>query len=695
MSHEEYPLSPDTISTLIRFNSNAPLILDRLSTAVWIFDIDRGHVIWGNSAALEIWAAGSLEELCSREMKRDMSPAVARRLLQYQADFISRDAYFTEMWTLYPQGVPRPMQVRFSGLRLADGRMAMLCEGREEMSSVPEAIRSADALLHTQLMISMHTQDGTTLYCNPSARANFDGKYGGLQDRFVRERDYHALLASVTAAGESRQISEVWTSRGKRWHELIARTCYDPISGAPSVLISASDVTELKEAETLAQNLAQHDPLTGLPNRLALPNLFADLMARAEATNSAVGMLFVDLDQFKAVNDTLGHVQGDQLLRKVSRRLTEFCREGDAIVRLGGDEFLLLVAWQQDEGGWLESLARRLIERLSIAVQAERHEVVVTPSIGIAYFPEHGGDLQTLMRNADLAMYEAKSAGRNRFCIYEEALSLARDEELELLSGLRDGLRHGQIIPFYQPRVRGSDGQMVGVEALARWRHPVKGLIPPASFIPLAERAGLICHIGTTILEQAIKQRQIWAEQGIDLTMSVNVSVRQLCQPEFASVVQKILSIYQCPPDRLELELTETLFSESDPIVQTNVATVRDWGVRIAIDDFGTGYSNIARLNEMSVDCIKIDRSLVSGLPRNEEMLTLVISMCNLMNVTIVAEGVETEDVSSWLRRNGVHELQGYLFSPPVEPEAIIAMLAPQQRPRATRSNAKARRAAN
>ncbi|MFD1746116.1 putative bifunctional diguanylate cyclase/phosphodiesterase [Rhizobium helianthi] len=692
MTAENLPEHPLLLTELLKLGTSGSEVLDRLSTAVWIFDIDEGRVVWGNKAALDIWAADSLEDLRNRSMKHDMSPAVSRRLLQYQADFISRDANFTEMWTLYPRGVPRPLHVRFSGSRLPDGRMGMLCEGREELSSVPEAIRSADALLHTQLMISMHAQDGTTLYCNPSARANFDGKYGGLQERFVKEADYAMLLEAVNAAGEARHIAEVWTSRGRRWHELIARLCYDPISGSPSILISASDVTELKEAETLAQKLAYHDPLTGLPNRLALPQIFADLKARAVQEDSGIGLLFIDLDQFKAVNDTLGHLQGDKLLCEAARRLTELCREGDAVVRLGGDEFLLLVTWPQEDTLWLEALAKRLIERLSLAVQAERHDLMVTPSIGIASFPAQGNDLQTLMRNADLAMYEAKGAGRNRYFFYEEALSRAREDELELLSGLRDGLRQGHIIPFYQPRVCASDGKMVGVEALARWKHPVQGLIAPARFIPLAERAGLINHIGTTILEQAVKQRQIWAEGGLDLIMSVNVSLRQLCQPEFAAVVKKVLAIYDCPPDRLELELTETLFSESDPLLQANLAAVRDFGVRIAIDDFGTGYSNIARLNEMSVDCIKIDRSLISGLPRNQEMLTLVISMLNLMQVTIVAEGVETESVSDWTRQNGVHELQGYLFSPPVEPEAIEALADSQ---RLSGQECRSRRVAN
>lgn len=665
-----------------RLSSEGASVLDRLASAVWVFDIDKGCVAWANRVALEIWAASSVEELCSRDMKTDMSPAVARRLRQYQVDFIASDATFTEMWTLYPHGIPRPLEVRFSGFRLDDGRMAMLCEGRDQTSLLPEAIRSADALLHTQLMISLHSQDGKTLYSNPSARANFDLQEAGLRGRFVNPDDYTLLLQDVMARGETKLIAEVFTSHGRRWHELIARSCFDPVSGKPSLLVSETDVTELKEAETIAQRLAYHDPLTGLQNRLALTSIFNEMAARTDRENGGLSLLFIDLDQFKAVNDTLGHLHGDNLLREAARRLREICREQDAVVRLGGDEFLLLLAWKNEDRGWVESLAQRLIERLSIAVRAERHELMVTPSIGISNYPEHGRDAQTLMRKADLAMYQAKGQGRNQFFFYEEALSRARDEELELLSGLREGLRRGDIVPFYQPRVSASCGKIVGVEALARWKHPVLGMVPPARFIPLAEKAGLIDQVGAQILEQAVKQQQIWMRKHIDLTMSVNLSLRQLCDPAFAGLVEKVLHHYDCPPDRLELELTETLFSEINPVVQANVAALRQLGVRIAIDDFGTGYSNIARLNEMAVDCIKIDRSLISGLPRNEEMVRLVIAMCNLMHATIVAEGVETEYQRSWACRNGVHELQGYLYSAPVSAADLEALIYKGMEPR-------------
>ncbi|WP_439594644.1 putative bifunctional diguanylate cyclase/phosphodiesterase [Falsiroseomonas sp.] len=653
-------------------------ILDRLVAAVWIFDIDHGRVIWANAAALEVWNAASLAELAARNLKADMSPAVARRLRQYQADFISYDASFTEMWTLYPRGVPRPLEVRFSGVKLHDGRMAMLCEARDEARLQPEAIRSADALLHTKLMISLHDLDGRTLYCNPAARASFDTAQQDLPARFLHRRDYLRMMEQIHSEAEVSLIAEVVSAEGLRWHELTVRSCHDPVSGRPSILVSETDVTELKEAEALAQNRAHHDPLTGLPNRLAMPARFNAMVRRAEQRGARIGVLFIDLDQFKAINDTLGHLHGDGVLMEVARRLSELRVGDDTVIRLGGDEFLFLATEGAEEAGRIDMLARRILERLALPVHGERRKLMVTPSVGIACFPHHGTNAQLLMQRADLAMYEAKAGGRNQYRMFDESMRNQREEELQLLSDLREALRGGHILPYYQPRYSPGAQRAVAVEALARWNHPERGLILPSEFIPISEKSGLINQIGATILDQAVRQRCEWARQGLDVSVSVNVSQRQLCELEFACMVQRILDEHGCDPSRLELEITETLLIESNPVVSANLAKIRDLGIRLAIDDFGTGYSNLARLNEMSVDCIKIDRSLMQGLPRNEEIVRLVIAMCNFMQAVIVAEGIETLEMAEWAQRNGCHELQGYFYSAPVSAEEAECLMRGQ-----------------
>jgi diguanylate cyclase (GGDEF)-like protein len=648
--------------------------LNRLSAAIWIFDIDYGRIVWANASALEVWSAPSLEELQSRDLKSDMSPAVARRLRQYQVDFAQHDASFNEMWTLYPHGVPRPLNVRMVGAPLDDGRMAMLCEARDEAGQQPEAIRSADALLHTQLMISLHDQSGRTLYSNPAARASFDSQQD-LQARFLHAVDHQRLMDAIRTQAEASMIAEVMTAAGQRWHELTARSCHDPVSGSPSILVSETDVTELKEAEALAQTRAHHDPLTGLPNRLAMPSLFGRLVRQADQKGAQLGVLFIDLDQFKAINDTLGHLQGDGVLMEVARRLFELRGKDDAVIRLGGDEFLFLAMEGPQEVGRVEALATRILERLAFPVHGERRRLMVTPSVGIARYPEHGRDAELLMQRSDLAMYEAKAGGRNQYRVYDDSMRNRRDEELELLADLREALRKGDIEPYYQPRYSPAEKRMVTVEALARWHHAERGMIPPCDFIPLAERSGLINQIGATILEQAVRQRCQWQERGIEVGVSVNVSLRQLCEVEFAAMVERILACYGCDPAYLELEVTETLLLESNPVVHDNLQKVRALGIRIAIDDFGTGYSNLARLNEMAVDCIKIDRSLIQAVPRNDEIVRLVIAMCKFMQVTIVAEGVETWAQADWAHHHGCHELQGFFYSRPVCAEEVETLL--------------------
>lgn len=663
-------------------------IVNHISTAVWVFDIDNGQVIWANEAALEVWFAPSRAELFSRDLKADMSPAVARRLRQYQSDFIERNATFTEIWTLYPHGMPRPMRVRFSGVRLPDGRMGMLCDGIEDASMKPEVLRSADALLHTQLMISLCREDGTTLYLNPAARANFDTTHSSLKHRFVHLNDYSRLVKKVRANGETSIITRVRTANGVKWHELTARSCLDPVSGQPSMLVSESDVSELKEAEALAQNMARQDPLTRLPNRLALPALFKRLRNKADAEGARLGVFFIDLDQFKAINDTLGHREGDDLLIEVSQRLSKLRCKHDAVVRLGGDEFLFLAKEKVGARRTLDDLARAISVVLPVVLNKGGRRFRVTPSIGLARYPEHGDDIETLMQCADLAMYRAKLAGRNRVYLFEGHMRAEMERQADLLADLRDAFEDDQFEAYYQPRYCSETKRINAVEALARWNHPRRGVISPVDFIPLCEKARMIDRLGMLILDQSLGQQRRWRDMGIEIIVSVNVSLSQLSNPGFGLAVASALATHACTGSMLELELTETMLSEGSDIVHKNLDDVRRLGVRVAIDDFGTGYSNLARLSEMAVDCIKIDRSLIEKLPDNRELVRLVISLCKLMKAKIVAEGVETAEVAGWASENGCHELQGYLYGRPMPVAALEdLLLGVQSRPWMDRPN--------
>lgn len=664
-----------TIISILEFE-RARGAFDRLGTAVWIFDIDFGRVIWANGAALGVWNAESLGELRARRMKADMSPAVAERLEQYQGDFERRNATFNEVWTIYPAGVPRTLRVQFSGIRLEDGRMAMLCEGRDEVDAQPDAVRSADTVLHTHLMISLHRDDGDTLYMNPAARAAFELAHERLADRFVHRRDYAAVTAGVHERGEVSLIAQVRTSHGTKWHEITARACLDPASGSPSVLVSAADVSNLKEAEDLAQRLAYEDSLTGLANRLALPAIFERLGGLARERGAQLGVFFVDLDEFKTVNDTLGHERGDILLADVAEKLSSLACGNDAVVRLGGDEFLFLSLDRHGSPRGFESIARDMLDLLAMNFSEQNHRFTVTPSIGIAVYPDHGDSLKSVMQCADLAMYRAKQAGRSRFVVFHPEMRVELETRLIMQADLQAAIADGQFEVHYQPRYDVRRRRFTSLEALVRWRHPVHGLIMPGDFIPYCEQTGIIRPLGGFVIERALKDLKALQAEGFSLSISVNVSLKQLNDPGFGDFLTRALAVSGLNAASLELELTETLLIHDSAAVHANLAQIRTLGVRLSIDDFGTGYSNLARLGELFVDCIKIDRSLIRGLPKNAALVQTVISMCKLMSATIVAEGVETADMARWAEDCGCHELQGFHFARPMPLDEVRLLVA-------------------
>lgn len=655
-------------------------LLDNLEAAVWIFDIDHGRIVWANRSALDVWATDSLEELKARNMKADMSPSVERRLKQYQADFIARGATFTEAWTLYPHGVPRPLHVNFTGTTLADGRMGMMCEARDSADQPPETLRSSDALLHTKMMISLHEDSGETLYMNPAARNAFQTGQADLRERFVRTQDYEALVSEVGRARETSIIARMYTAHGERWHELTARACHDPVSGSPSLLISSTDVSNLKEAEARARVQAHTDPLTELPNRLSLQSVFARMTKKARRKNQSVGVLFIDLDQFKSINDTLGHNYGDTMLIRVANRLSSLCEADEVVARLGGDEFLFLMSVDNNRLELLTDRANAILGDLSLPVSFQGRKLSVTPSIGIAHFPKDGHSIQDLMQCADLAMYAAKAEGRNRYKIFDSHMRDQVESELEILTEIRDGLASNQFTVYFQPRISAATGKLCGVEALVRWNHPTRGLQAPNAFIPLCEKNGLIEQLGAVVMQKTLAQLTEWRNLGHNIRASINVSHRQLIDPEFATSVQQLLHTHDCPPEQVELEITETLYVEADQIVRTNIEKARAHGVRIALDDFGTGYSNFERLSQMAVDCIKIDRSLVDPLPKNEPIVRMMIGMCQLMKVNIVAEGIESEAVSRIVTSLGCNELQGYYHGRPMPAEQLTELLVSQSK---------------
>ncbi len=649
-------------------------ILDLISIPVWIYDFDHRRIAWANTAAQDTWHAATLQELCARDLGADMSESVAQRLRQYRSDFESHGLVFNEQWTIYPSGKPFSLNVRLSGIRLEDGRLAMLCEGTPCESMQPESLRSVEALLHTGVMISLYGRDGAPLYRNPSARASVRSPDEPLDARIVEPQAHAALILDLGQHEVVKRTLHVHTSNGERWHELSARACRDAVTGEHAILVSEVDVTAIKHAEAKAQYLALRDPLTGLANRAQLFQTFGQSVGNFLDQHMEAALLFIDLDHFKNINDSFGHAAGDALLVEIARRLQHAMDDALLIARLGGDEFLILMASTDLRNGLVDA-HRRLTAAISAPTVVLGHMVRVTPSIGVSVFPGDGEDMEVLLRNADLAMYAAKERGRNEMAYYDSLMSEMVMTRIALEADIRDALDQGGISVHYQPIVETRSGRIVGAEALARWQHPRHGIVPPDMFVPICESAGLIGQLGMFVFRAAARQQAAWHRSGHALNVSVNLSARQFRHGSLLDDIRSAIADTHADPRRMQVEITESLLLGEDKALLEQLRGIEALGLRIALDDFGTGYSNLGYLQRFPIHAIKIDRSFVQSIDVNRPLAEMIVSMCRLMRLTSIAEGVETPEQLGWVRDQEIEYCQGYLFSPALPPDAFDALL--------------------
>ncbi len=438
------------------------------------------------------------------------------------------------------------------------------------------------------------------------------------------------------------------------------------------------EINERRLAEERVKHMAHHDALTGLANRALLEERLVQALDHAIRSAVKLAVLFIDLDRFKHINDALGHHQGDQLLIQVARRLQTAIRSTDTVARLGGDEFVIVLPdiHHSDE-------VSHIVQKIQLALQQEvqlaLQDVFVTPSIGIALFPEDGSDSNELMKNADLAMYHAKAQGRNSAQFFNQRIDDALKERVSLENALFQGLKQGQFELYYQPQVDVRSNRVVGAEALIRWHHPEKGLVSPAAFIPLAEETGLIVDIGRWVLETACQQSVRWLKQGAEaFVISANISALQVQQAGFLGEISDILRGTGAVPHLLELELTESVIMKNAEETIAALESLHRLGLQISVDDFGTGYSSLSYLKRFPLDKLKIDRSFVSDITIDSDDATIcrtIISMAHNLNMNVVAEGVETREQLALLQRYGCELYQGYLFSRPVPASQIGAFL--------------------
>jgi len=489
-----------------------------------------------------------------------------------------------------------------------------------------------------------------------------------------------------------------------RIYELQASPLRDENGTLLGIIEASRDITDRIEVqELLAENrkrlkfLAHHDDLTKLPNRVLFNDRLRQAMAKARRGNNQVALMLLDLDRFKNINDTLGHPVGDQLLREVGKRLSYHVRETDTVASLGGDEFLVIIEDVQDVQR-VAGIAHKFKNILAQPITVDEHELAITASIGISMFPADGVDGEGLMKCADVAMYRAKEQGRNNYQFYTPDMN-ARAHDLLLMEGqLRKAIEQEQLFLHYQPQFDLASGDLTGVEALLRWNHPERGSIPPSDFIPLAEESGLIAPIGEWVLRSACAQSRAWQEQGYPpVRMAVNLSARQLRQPGLVEMIEQSLKETGLAPRLLELEITESAVMDNfnDAIMVLTDLKVR--GVHIALDDFGTGHSSLSYLKRFPISRLKIDRSFVGEVtsdPNDAALAASIIALGHAMGLEVIAEGVETEEQKAFFTEKGCDQVQGFLFSRPLEPDAVVRFFAPpasrQTLPAATAARGKA-----
>jgi diguanylate cyclase (GGDEF)-like protein/PAS domain S-box-containing protein len=501
---------------------------------------------------------------------------------------------------------------------------------------------------------------GRQLYVDPNRRADFERLMAEVGSVTGFESQVHRRDGSVIWISEN--------ARAVRAHD--ARVLY--YEG------TVEDITERKRYQAELEFQATHDSLTGLPNRGLLEDRLRQSIGYAQRNGSLVAVCFIDLDRFKVINDSLGHVYGDEVLVRVARRLRGALREIDTIARQGGDEFVVVLAEQPTVDSVI-NVVERLIDEVAQPVTIDGRELYVTCSIGIALHPNDGADVTTLLRNADAAMYSAKERGRNTFQFYAPNMNAFALERLALEGSLRRATEREEFEVHYQPRVDLKSKRIVGMEALVRWRNAELGFVPPAKFIPVAEEANLISAIGEQVLRAACRQAREWVDRGFtDLAVSVNLSARQFRQGHLVRTIETVLAETGLDPALLELELTESTIMGHGHEFVAMLADLKKLGVRVAIDDFGTGYSNLSYLSRFPIDALKIDRSFVSDVATDQQHALLakaVISLGHSLRLKVVAEGVETAEQLAFLRHHGCDEVQGFYFSKAVPAEEFERML--------------------
>lgn len=463
------------------------------------------------------------------------------------------------------------------------------------------------------------------------------------------------------------------------WSKLLISPVPDETDRIAYFIGVQTDITEHKRDEERLAHQSTHDALTGLPNRNLLKDRLQQAIAQTDRSNNSVALLFLDLDHFKLINDSLGHAAGDRMLLDMAERLRACVREGDTVSRHGGDEFVLVLR-EIDQSHHVAAICEKIFQTIAEPFFIQGHSFHVTCSIGIALYPQDGQDPATLFKYADMALYQAKDQGRNHYQFFSREMNERMQERVTLDEALRSAIANDELLLHYQPLVSLSTGQLVGLETLVRWQHPEFGMVSPVRFIPIAEESALIASIGEWVLRKACQDMRAWIDIGLTgFQVAVNVSPRQFRDPRLADRIEQVLAEYLIEPGMLSLEITETVLMQDTASSEATLQQLKGLGVDLALDDFGTGYSSLSYLKRFPFDRVKIDRSFVRDIITDADDAAIskaIISMAHSLGIRVVAEGVETEAQCQFLRRHRCDEMQGYYYSRPLPPKEITRLLA-------------------
>ncbi|MEF8704893.1 MAG: EAL domain-containing protein [Candidatus Accumulibacter sp. UW25] len=603
------------------------------------------------------------------------------------ATLSSGAAVRTEFRTVQRNGEPQFLEASVKAY--AGGRVLGVLQDVTKRHQTEDHLRQSSVVFHTSAeAIVIANGDHRIVAVNPAftrisgySEAEAMGIDIDLMLRARREGPgRERFFAQLAASGNAYWQGEVWCQRRNgesfpAWQSISVV----PRSGGQSsnFVIAFSDVSAMHLAREKLKHLAQHDPLTGLPNRLLFHDRLEQAIKHARRRQERCLVLFLDLDSFKVLNDTLGHSVGDELLRVIASRLRGALRSGDTVARLGGDEFVI-VAGSSNPADAAE-LARKILYALRAPISLAGESISISVSIGIAVFPNDGNDRHQLMRAADIAMYSAKADGRDRYRFYSSDMAARSNERLLMEQGLRHAIEAGGLLLHYQPQVTLADRCIIGVEALVRWQHPKMGIIPPARFISVAEESGIIDSLGRWVLESACREMLGLCDcNGQQLRLAVNVSAREFTREDFMKTVRETLQLTGFPPTALELEITESTLQVVPRSVEI-LGEMKALGIAVSIDDFGTGYSSLSVLRDLPIDRIKIDRAFIHDLPENSQGVAIVeaiVALADSLHLEMIVEGVERGEQAAILDRLGCRSAQGYLFSYPLDHSQLVGLLA-------------------